>query len=963
MIAPAALERPHPTTHRPLRVPGASYRLQFNRDFPLEGGRAILAYLDQLGISDVYASPLLTARPGSLHGYDVVDHGRINPEIGTETSLDAFARELRGRGMGLILDVVPNHMCIADPGNRWWADVLENGPSSAYAHFFDIDWHPPKPDLSDKVLLPILGDQYGRVLENGELRVEYRNGAFTVRYWDTELPLAPKTWSALLEPVAGALRHQLGAEDHRALELESILTGIRNLPPRTETDAERVRERQREKEIIKQRLQALAAEPEVDRALVAALRAVNGRRGAPRSFDRLEAILAEQAYRLSFWRVATDEINYRRFFDINELAATRVEVPEVFAAVHELSFRLAREGLVTGLRIDHLDGLLDPAGYLEAVQRELAGRGERPFYLVVEKILTGDEPLRPDWPIAGTTGYDFLALLNGLFVDPDGLEALRLAYRRLTGFTESFGDLLHDARRLVLQVSLSSELTVLARRLDRISEQHRFSRDFTLITLQHALREIIAAFPVYRTYIRPGDDTVQPDDQHVIERALEEAVRRNPAMSSSIFRFIGDVLLLRDPEGLEDNQREARRDFVLRFQQLTAPVMAKGLEDTAFYRYYPLASLNEVGGGPAAVATSPAGFHAANRVRQQAWPHTLLASSTHDSKRGEDVRARLAALAEIPEEWEQAVLRWRELNRNRRLRLPDGSEAPDANEEYLLYQTLIGAWPLAGLDLPDFTARIQAYMQKALREAKRHTSWINPNERYERAVAAFITATLDPEPGNAFLPDFLSLQERLVRPGLWTALSQVALKAAAPGVPDFYQGTELWTFTLVDPDNRRPVDYRRRATLLEDLERMEEGGRPGLVRRLAADPADDRLKLYVTARSLGVRRDFPALFQEGAYLALPVEGPRARHVLGFARRTDQASCLTLATRFHLALGADRATPVGVGWQGTTVSLPAVLGRGPWLEAYSGRTLSAAPDGTLDLEEVFAEIPLAMLRPA
>ncbi len=962
MIAPAALERPHAAARRPLRVPGATYRLQFNRDFTLAAAGEILAYLDRLGISDVYASPLLTARPGSLHGYDVVDHGRINPEIGTEQALHELARALRERGMGLILDVVPNHMCIADPGNQWWADVLENGPSSPYARFFDIDWRPPKPDLADKVLLPILGDQYGRILESGELQVEYRDGAFSVRYWDRELPLAPKTWSSLLQPVAAELRTRLGDADSRVLELESILTAIRNLPPRAETNAARVRERQREKEIIKQRLEALAGEPEVGRALAASLRRINGRRGEPRSFDRLEAVLAEQAYRLAFWRVATDEINYRRFFDINELAATRVEEPEVFAAVHELSFRLAREGLVTGLRIDHIDGLLDPAGYLEAVQRELAGPGGRPFYLVVEKILTGDERLRPDWPTAGTTGYEFLALLNGVFTDPDGLEAVRLGYRRLTGQTESFADLLSGARRLVLQVSMSSELTVLSRRLDRISEQHRFSRDFTLNTLRHALREIIAAFPVYRTYVGPGDDQVQPGDQQVIERAVEDAIRRNPAMSASIFRFIGDVLLLRDPEGLDDAQREARRDFVLRFQQLTAPVMAKGLEDTAFYRYYPLASLNEVGGGPAALAASPAAFHAANRERQQAWPHTLLATSTHDTKRGEDVRARLAGLAEMPEEWEQAVLRWREMNQDRRLLLPDGGEAPDANEEYLLYQTLAGAWPLAELDLPAFSRRIQAYMQKALREAKAHTSWINPNERYEQAVAAFISAALDPEPGNTFLPDLLALQRRLVRPGLWTSLCQVVLKAAAPGLPDFYQGTELWTFTLVDPDNRQPVDYDRRRALLDSLAREEASGRLELVRRLAGNPEDDRLKLYVTARALDARRRFPALFQDGEYLALGAEGPRARHVLAFARSLGGDSCLALGTRFHLTLGADRAVPAGAAWSGNRVALPGRLGTGPWEDAFSGRTLSAGEGGVLALDAAFAELPFALLRP-
>ncbi len=940
--------------------PGATYRLQFNRDFPLRAARAIVPYLDRLGVSAVYALPLQKARAGSMHGYDVVDYGSINPEIGTEEEFVALAEELRARGMGLLFDVVPNHMCIADPANRWWADVLENGPGSPYARFFDIDWHPPKPDLADKVLLPILGEQYGRTLENGELTVHFGDGGFSLHYGPTLLPLAPRTWVRLLDPLVALLRDRVGRDDARVLELESIVTALDHLPPRTETDPGRVRVRQREKEIARQRLAALAADADVAAALDRVLDDFNGHRGDPRSFDRLEALLAEQAYRLSFWRVATDEINYRRFFDINELAAVRVEESEVFQAVHELPFRYARQGLVTGLRIDHVDGLLDPQGYLDAVQRELTGPDGRPFYVVVEKILTGAEQLRPDWATAGTTGYEYLALVNGAFTDPDGFAALRLAYQRITGRDEAFADLLYEARRLVLQVSLSSELTVLARRLDRISEQHRYSRDFTLNSLRHVVREIVAAFPVYRSYIRPGVPQVEPGDREVIERAVRAAIRRNPAVNRSIFHFVGEVLLLRDVEGLDSAAFDARRDFVLRFQQLTAPVMAKGLEDTAFYRYYPLASLNDVGAGPAPAAVSAAEFHLANRAREQHRAFGLLASTTHDTKRSEDVRARMVALAEMPGQWEELVTRWREANAARRMRLADGTEAPDANEEYLLYQTLVGAWPLRDSELPAFGPRIQQYMQKALREAKQHTSWINPDDEYEQAVASFIDGVLAPAPDNAVLAELRALVRRLVRPGLWTALSQLVLKVAAPGVPDFYQGTETWTFSLVDPDNRRPVDYHRRCAALDELAEAERSGPVELVRRLAAAPEDDRLKLFVTWRALAARRRFRDLFEAGEYVALSADGPRERHVLAFARVLEGRSAIVVATRYHLALDSEGSPPAGAAWRGNQVTLPSQLGRGPWRDALTGRPVPVS--ASLDLADVLAELPLALLQP-
>ncbi|HYP54466.1 MAG TPA: malto-oligosyltrehalose synthase, partial [Pyrinomonadaceae bacterium] len=636
----------------------------------------------------------------------------------------------------------------------------------------------------------------------------------------------------------------------------------KNLPPRTATDPARVRERRREKEVAKRRLSTLVKESNDARhAVHYALNEINGERGRPQSFDRLEQLLAEQAYRLSFWRVAADEINYRRFFDINELAAVRVEERPVFTAVHEVVVRLMRRGFVTGLRIDHVDGLFNPEKYLQDLQRECAGAlgharrkengeeaepagGEPPCYVVIEKILGHGERLRREWAAHGTTGYEFLNLLNGLFVEPSNAEAFRALYADFTGARANFRDLVYNCKKLILRAAMSSELHVLARRLDRISEQHRWSRDFTFNSLQDALGELIACFPVYRSYIRRRHVTVTDEDRRYINTAVRAAKRRNPVLDPSIFDFVASLLLLEDPKGLSAEQRAERRDFVMRFQQLTSPVTAKGLEDTAFYRYFPLASLNEVGGEPDAFGTTPERFHRENRERLAAWPHALSATATHDTKRGEDTRARVNALSEIPAEWAAAVSRWRELNRDKKTILHD-AEAPDANEEYLIYQTLVGAWPLtpAGEDEhAAFATRVEAYMNKALKEAKVHTSWISPNEDYERAVREFVAGILERAGGNVFLADFAEFQKTTARAGMFNSLSQVLLKVASPGVPDFYQGTELWSLTLVDPDNRRPVNYEERRRMLASFDGADTSA---LLGELVGHMEDGRVKLYV----------------------------------------------------------------------------------------------------------------------
>src|SRR5438094_6812253 len=666
--------------------------------------------------------------------------------------------------MGQVLDFVPNHVGIAEPLNQWWMDVLENGPSSRYAPYFDIDWHPLKSDLRDKVLLPILSDQYGRVLERGELQVHFEEGTFYLRYGDRRLPIAPGTYRYVLEIALQNLAEHKD-EDFYA-ELQSILTALEYLPKRTETDPKRIAERIREKEIIKRRLERRCAEaPQVQHAIEKALARVNGEPEDPRSFDALDALLNAQSYRLAFWRVAAEEINYRRFFDINDLAAIRVELPRVFDAVHRLLLDLVSTGAVSGLRIDHPDGLYLPREYFVKLQQRSAKalgiglpRDGRAIYLVAEKILIGSEKLRKDWPVHGTTGYDFANHLTQLLVDPSAETAITKAFHRFIGHSMPLGHLLYAKKLLVMKVALANDVDVLGNMLDRLSEQNRWYRDFTLEALSRAVRETIACFPVYRTYLEPGQP-VNEEDRQIVERAIAAAKRRNPAMEEPILHFLRDVLLLRSPQDIDAAGRAAHAQFVLKFQQTTGPVMAKGLEDTVFYIYNRLAVLNEVGGAPQQFGQSVETSHQRNLARQRDWPATLLATSTHDAKRSEDVRARIVAISEIPELWRRSLQRWHVANRGWK-RMINDLEAPDANEEYLLYQTLLGTWPMQTTCEPEpvpsaeYVERIQAYMAKALHEAKINTSWIQPNEEWDVAVGTFVAKIFDPSARNKFLPIF-----------------------------------------------------------------------------------------------------------------------------------------------------------------------------------------------------------------
>ena len=992
------------------RLPNATYRLQFNADFTFRDAARIAPYLHELGITDCYSSPFLQARPGSPHGYDVVNHGKLNAELGTAEDFEHFVAELRRVGVGQILDVVPNHMSAAAEDNPWWLDVLENGPSSAYANFFDIDWMPLKPDLANKVLLPVLGDQFGRVLEDAQLLLHFDDTGFCLHYHQRRFPIAPDSYATILAPRADDLRHALGEQHADVLEYLSILTAIHNLPPRTETDPARIDERRREKEVVKRRLQELVARSAAVREQVAAgVREFNGTRGDPRSFDRLDDLLQQQAARLADWRVAADEINYRRFFDINDLAAICMENPVVFQQTHRLIFDLLRQQAITGLRIDHPDGLYDPSGYLQQLQEarfvqicqqaweemKLAAqffpvtweqleqplrerwRAEcrtpgaplaQPLFVVVEKILEGGEQLPQDWLVRGTVGYEFLNTLNGVFVNLDAERACSAIYQRFTGETGAFRELVYRAKRLITRMVLASELMVLGHQLDRISERNRWTRDFTLSSLTRALQEVIACFDVYRTYI--ADGYVLERDRRYVETAVARAKRRNPAMTETVFDFLGDMLLLRYRDNADESERDAQRRFVGKFQQLTGPIMAKAVEDTVFYVYNRLVSLNEVGGEPQRFGVAVAELHRQNHLRRATSPRGLTSTTTHDTKRSEDVRARIDVLSEIPKQWREAVFRWARWNKSRKTSV-DGQPAPSRNDEYLLYQILVGCWPGSATDdLAAFSLRIQEYMLKAVREAKVETSWINPNAPYELAITNFMAGLLSGGRRAQFLRELDRFARAVAEHGIWNSLAQVLLKIGSPGVPDFFQGTELWTLTLVDPDNRRPVDYELRQRLLADLRQRlddhEESNRDALPREILESRADGRIKLYVTLLALQTRNADPDLFTRGEYIPLEIRGEFSENVIAFARRHETNLAIIVVPRLTVrVVGFGGGPPLGDVWSDTQLIIPSDWGTMEvWKNAMTQelvRPTTGESERRLSLCDLLRSLPVALLR--
>ena len=941
-------------------IPRATYRLQLNAGFTFRDALGIVPYLAALGISHLYCSPYFRARSGSAHGYDVVDHNSFNPEIGDEADFARLIGALRAHEMGHIVDIVPNHVGILGTDNAWWMDLLENGESSAYAAFFDIDWAPANPDRAHKILVPVLADPYATALERGELelRFERDSGAFAAFYGPHRLPLDPRTYPRILDRVAALVSSS---------ELENIRRALAALPDRRAPTPEQVAERGREKELHKRRLATLAAnDPPVARALDAAVRSFIGTAAEPASFDALHELLELQAFHLAYWRVASEDINYRRFFDVNDLAALRVDNEEVFEATHRRLLQLIGAGQIDGLRIDHIDGLYDPAGYLRRLQQRIgAVTGKswpRALYLVVEKISLSFEHLPDDWPVHGETGYHFANIVTRMLIDAATRTRMDRVYRALSGESQDWRDIAYECQQLILRRSLASELNVATNQLARIARSDRSTRDFTFNNLRQALAEVIACFPVYRTYVA---DTVSDSDRRYVEWAIAAARRRRAASEAPVFDFVRAALLLQLPAATEAQLR-AHRSFVMKFQQITAPITAKGIEDTALYRYNRLLALNEVGSEPGVYGGGGVrAFHADAEYRVRHWPHEMLTTSTHDTKRSEDVRARLAVLSEMTTPWRDAVRRWMRINR-RRKREVDGAPAPCTNDEYHFYQTLLGSWPLPEPDaagLTEYRARIEAYMIKGVREAKVHTSWTETGTAYEEALLQFMRSAIEPRDNNLFLADFLGFWRPVARFGLLNSLSQTLCKLTAPGVPDIYQGNELWDFSLVDPDNRRPVDYHHRGMLLAELARDPDARRlPEMLEHLE----DGRCKLLLTWRALQLRQAQPRLFTHGDYRRLRVYGSRAPHVCAFTRRYERRALVVIAPRLYRRLLDDPARlPLGPEvWEDTFIELPANAGaRRPLRNHLDGRLLQpAARDDALGVAagEALARFPVALL---
>ncbi|MBN1862186.1 MAG: malto-oligosyltrehalose synthase [Dehalococcoidales bacterium] len=939
------------------RIPVATYRVQLNRQLRFEDARKLVPYLHRLGISDLYASPVLKARRGSTHGYDVVDPSRLNPELGNEADFDALSRELKEHGMGLLLDIVPNHMA-ANPENPWWSDILENGRCSPYAAFFDIDWAA----ADNKVLLTVLDCPYRQALESGQFSLILDGAGLFVRYQDYELPLDVRSYRLVLDHRLDALGTALGSSRSDLEQVFRLINTLEHLTPCFTPDPQEASRIYRERREAKETFRLVSRAPQVKAWLLGNIALFNGRRGRPKSFELMNNLLEEQAYRLGFWQTAREQLNYRRFFDISDLVGLRVEEADVFQASHALILSLVREDKVTGLRIDHIDGLRDPGQYLSRLQRHIASEvgeagGLRRFYVVVEKILSRNEDLPPDWPVSGTTGYDFTNTLNALFVDSKGANALDEIYRRFTGSTAAFSDVVYEKKKQVIAELFPGEIRALGRHLAALARREEGTDELSIEELAKAIGELTACLPVYRTYTRTFQ--VSPRDNGYLEQALS-GVKGRPNINITALDFLQRILTLDFPHRITTEHKETWLGFVLRWQQLTGAIMAKGFEDTALYGYSRLLSLNEVGGAPGARGLSVDDFHRLNLARLERWPHTMNATSTHDTKRSQDVRARINVLSEIPEEWEAHLSQWRKWNAPKKTKVNEAL-VPEPDIEMLVYQTLIGAWPLYEEEVPEFRERLKAYLVKAVREAKVYSNWLSPSLDYESALVMFLESILEDFKGNKFLRGWLPFTRKIAYYGMLNSLAQVLLKVTCPGVPDFYQGTELWDFSLVDPDNRRPVDFEKRVKLLNELIGKEASGLTALVRELQDSWRDGRLKMYTTYKILGFRRDNSTLFRDGDYLPLEIKG-QIGEVCAFARRLKKNWALVLAPRFFSKLDCARSLPLDSRVWGDDLLLLPDGAPENWRNVFTGESLKVSTAGkrVLPLSDVLGIFPVALL---
>ena len=926
-----------------MHIPLSTYRIQFNPSFGFEPACRIVDYLRDLGISDIYASPIFTARKGSLHGYDVVDPTTVNPELGGLAGYEKLARRVCSQKMGWLQDIVPNHMAFA-PENQMLMDVLENGEQSRFFRFFDIRWDHPYESIRGRVLAPFLGRFYGECLEQGEIQLTYGEHGFTVCYYDIILPLRIESYLRLLTHGLNTLRNGLGENHPDFVNFLGILYVLRMLPSQGDTNgwSEQVR-------FAKTMLwQLYTRNDRIRRFIDRNVAVMNGSTETSGSYDPLNDLLGEQHFRLSFWKVATEEINYRRFFNINELICLKMEEQEVFLATHALVLRLIRERKITGLRIDHIDGLYDPTTYLKWV-REKAGD----IYIVVEKILDFEEDLAAHWNVQGTTGYDFLNHVNGLFCKIENQRRFDRIFTGFTAFRASYDELRSEKKRLIMGKHMAGDVDNLAHLIKGVASRDRHGSDITIYGLKRALVETMAQFPVYRTYI--DRDNIHECDHTYIRCALEQAKASSPGLLNE-FDFL-ERFFLAQPERTASGEENQRIDCVMRFQQMTGPLMAKGFEDTTLYVYNRLLSLNEVGGDPGRFGVSREGFNRFNETRSERWPHALNATSSHDTKRGEDVRARINVLSEIPVEWQKAIRTWSRLNARRKRKIR-GQTIPDRNDEYFLYQTLVGAFPVDGDLDPEFVERIKAYVIKAVREAKVHTAWLKPDTTYENAYLAFVEAILSLSGKNRFLNEFLPFQRRIAHYGMFNSLAQVLIKMTARGVPDFYQGTELWDLTLVDPDNRRPVDFQKRRVALTEIRERLNHDRRGLVRDLLDTMKDGRIKLFVIHQALHLRNAHGRLFQKGAYVPLEAKGRYSHHVIAFARTYKGQWVITIVPRFLTTLIEEGEYPLGRSlWSDTHLSLTET-GCGLWRNILTNQRLRCA--GKAFVGDTLEHLPVALL---
>lgn len=925
-----------------MRIPRATYRLQFHPGFGFPDARNVVRYLTDLGISDLYASPIFKARQGSMHGYDVVDPTKLNPELGSESDFRALAGEVRDANMGWLQDVIPNHMAF-DYENKMLMDVLEIGEASPYYNHFDIDWQHPYETMKGRLLAPFLGGSYGESIRNHELTVKYSDAGFTVQYYGWKFPLKMESYAKILSLNLDQLRRKLGSEHPNFTKFMGMLYVLQAFPgPELPT------RRYDQRKFVKRMLWELYEdEEEIRRFIDGNLDELNGRRDS-RTSNIMDELLFDQFFRLSFWKVASEEVNYRRFFNINELISVRIEDEAVFNDCHRLILKLIKEGVFTGLRIDHIDGLYDPQRYLQRLRKRTGG-----IYVTVEKILALDELLPSEWQAEGTSGYDALNILNGLFCEQTNKKALERLYTAFTGSKIDYEELLYNRKQVIIERYMTGDVDNLAHLMKRASSRDREGWDITLYGLKRAIREVLVQFPVYRTYVH--SDSVSETDSRYIAQAVARARRKSPDLIIEL-DYLEKFLLLQFREHFESEQEKDWLHFVMRFQQFTGPLMAKGFEDTALYVYNRLISLNEVGGEPKSFGVSLDQFHGFNREHVEDWPHTMTATSTHDTKRSEDVRARINVLSEIPREWEARVKAWRAMNRGKKKRLKR-KMVPDVNDEYFFYQTLLGAYPFDSAEHSAFVKRIKDYIIKAIREAKIHTGWLKPDSDYEEAYMTFIDRVLALSGDNDFIGDFLPFQRKVAHFGMLNSLSQTVLKVTMPGIPDFYQGTELWSLTLVDPDNRRPVDFERRRRFLDEIRNSET--RQAYWQQIKASPEDGRIKLFFTYRALQVRKKMAAVFEKGTYAPLPAEGPLKEHIVAFARRHDAAWAITIAPRFFTHLVAEGHYPVGSElWNETVVRVPDGS-PARWKDAITS-TACQARKGVIEVGKALHSFPAAIL---